>query len=150
MPEGWRIDKKRQCEKYGSLPYLCEIFVLDNCVRANSVVIFGTKDKVLYTHITLSFIIVNNYMRCMLENRITACSKNQVPLIWVVLKWGKKKCVWVCSTLSLQEQKADGSALYPYFAEAKWERSCCFVRCQCKLLSMMWKLPNICYHWSEI
>lgn len=38
------------------------------------------------------------------------------------------------SMLSLQEQKADGCAVYPYLAKAQKERVGCFVRCQSKLL----------------
>lgn len=38
------------------------------------------------------------------------------------------------SILSLQEQKADGCAVYPYLAKVQKERVGCFVRCQSKLL----------------
>lgn len=38
------------------------------------------------------------------------------------------------SIVSLQEQKADGCAVYPYLAQAQKERVGCFVRCQSKLL----------------
>ena len=44
FPEGWQREKKRHCEKkYRSLHHFHDIFIFEDCVRTNSVVILEQK-----------------------------------------------------------------------------------------------------------